>query len=345
MKLTPDQLARQVKAGKLEPVYFFTGDDDYRMLEGAQFLIKAFLPEALRSSNTSRIDLNSARVDGLLDALSALPFFGERTALTVIDPQKLGPKQLEAVVALLTPAVSGRLVIFISRASYKPKKPTALIKKLEAFATCVQFPRLRSSQAAGKVARVFKEAEIIASPAVINEIVEIVGVDLGRLLSEAEKITAYLGPGAEVTGATARTLCSAGAGQTVYQLVDKIIAGDTAGALEALSPLLRAGESPSGILYLIGANYLDLYLIKGGRQLPPYKSWLASKLKSQARDVSLEEIERAISLIGRAEALLKGGVGGSRRQRGMALSPSDTLFELTLRLCELRHTTAKSRAS
>lgn len=345
MKQSPEELAHEARTGKLAPVYFFFGDDDYRMQEAAQFLINEFLPEALRLSNSSTIDLNSARVDKLLDALSALPFFGERSVIVVINPQKLSPKQLETALALLTPEVSERLVIFILRAANKPKKTAAIYKRLAAVSTFVEFPRLKSNQAAGKLARIFKEAEISASPPVITEIVEIVGADLGRLLSEAEKIKAYVGPGAEVTIETARRLCSAGASKSVYDLIDKIVTGDTPGALGALTALLRAGESAGGILYLIGAHYLDLYLVKGGRQLPGYKNWLAPKLKSQGRVVTFEQLERAISIIARAEALLKGGVGDSLRQRGNSKPDSDALVELTLRLCELRQAPSKSIAS
>ncbi len=346
MKLSPDQLARQARSGKLAPVYFFIGDDDYRMQEGAQYLINEFLPDALRLSNSSKIDLNSAKVDKLLDALSALPFFGERTALVVIEPQKLSPKQLGAVLSFLTPEVSERLVIFIIRAANKPKKSAAVYKKLTAVSTFVEFPRLKSNDAARKVGRIFKEAEITASPAVINEIVEIVGADLGRLLSETEKIRAYVGPGAEVSIETVRRLCSAGAAKSVYQLVDRIVAGDTSGALEALAPLLKAGESGGGILYWIGAHYLDLYLVKGARRLPPYKKpWYIAKLKSQSRDVTFEELERAISIIGSVEALFKGGVGDSLRQRGTDKSDSEALTELTLRLCDLRQSPSKLIAS
>ncbi|MFQ5607521.1 MAG: DNA polymerase III subunit delta [Candidatus Zixiibacteriota bacterium] len=343
MKLSPEQLAREARAGRFSPVYFFLGDDDYRMNEAIHYLIDSFLPDQLRASNVTRIDLNSARVDALHDALAALPFFGERTVVTVIDPQRLNAKHLDTTLALLKPAVSERLVIFYTRAAHKPKKTISYYKKLEANSALVEFPRLRRNDSARRVGKLFKEADISAEADTISQLVEMTGGDMGRLLSETDKLMAYVGPGGAVTGETVRSVCSEGARRTVKDVSDVVVAGPTAGALAALGPLMSAGESATGILFWLGTHFLDLYLIQGGRSLPPYKmnkSWLVSKLKSQSRAMSVERLESAIALISRYEALLKGGAGASRRQRGIEMAPREALFELTMSLCQLRAASA-----
>ncbi len=336
MKQTPKQLARDITQGKIAPVYYFYGDDDHRMNEAIRFMRGKFLPASALVTNSSRIDLNSQKFTDVRDELMSLPFFGERSLLTIVNPQKLSPKQLTETIALLKTPVESRLVIFYTRAAKKPKSVSSLLKKLEAVATLVEFPLLTVADAQDKVMRAMRAAEIEIEPLAARELTEMTGCDAGRLTCEIEKLIAYASQEKTITLATVRAVASETVNRNVYQLVDAVTealsSGDGAKALESIAPVLEGGDTPTGIIYWLGAGFLEMYQVKDGRKLPPYRERFRGKIERQVSRLSLDQIESALSLITASEAALKGGIS-DRPTEG-----KPALYELILALCALSGT-------
>jgi DNA polymerase III subunit delta len=336
MKLTPKQLARDIAQGKIAPVYYFFGDDDHRMNEAIRFLRGKFLPAAAQMTNNTRIDLNSQKFTDVRDELMSLPFFGERSLLTIVNPQKLSPKQLTETLSLLKTPVESRLVIFYTRAAKKPDRRSSLPKKLEPVATIVEFPLLTIADAQDKVMRAMRDAKIEIDPLAARELAGMTGCDAGKLTCEIEKLIAYASEERKITVETVRSVASETVSRTVYQLVDAVVdalsTGAGAPALEALAPVLEGGDTPTGVLYWLGAGFLDMYLVKDGRKLPPYKERFRGKIERQVSRLSLQQIESALALITSSEAALKGGIS-DRPTEG-----KPALYELILALCSLSAT-------
>jgi len=337
MKMSPSQLAKAVVEGKFAPVYYFFGDDDYRMIEAIRFLREKFLPAGLFQSNSSRVDLNSQKFTDVRDELMAAPFFGERSVVTIVNPQRLSQKQVKEMLKLLETRVESRVVIFYTRAANKPNWKSKLPKTLEPIATLVEFPRLTIADAQKRVLRAMKTAGIEIEPAAALELAEMTSCDSGRLNCEIEKLIGYGAGAGALTVETVREVASETVNRNVYQLADFVVAGNVSAALEAFAPVLDGGDTPTGVLYWLGQGFLDLYYVKGGRKLPYNKERFRSKYERQARQWSLEQIETALSLIASCEAGLKGGISDGPTEGQAAL------HELILSLCSLAESQSPRR--
>ncbi len=320
-------MGKAVTQGKFAAAYYFYGDDDFRMNEAIRYIREKFLPFALQQSNSSRIDLNSQKFGDVRDALMALPFFGESSLVTIVNPQKLSPKQLTETQALLKVPAESRVVIFYTRAAKKPDRRSSLPKKLEIVATVVEFPKLTPIEAQNRATRAMQACEIEIEPLAARELAEMTSCDSGRLTGEIDKLIAFAAEEKKVSLQMVRQVASETTNRSVYQLVDYVLAGNTSGALEAFEPVLEGGDTPTGILYWLGASFLDIYLVKGGRKLPPYKERFRGKLERQANRLSLAQIESALSSITATEAALKGGIANGPTEGKAAL------HELILTLC------------
>ncbi len=327
--MSPAQLGKAVVEGKFAPVYYFFGDDDYRMNEAIHFIREKFLPAGLLQSNSSRIDLNSQRFSDVRDELMAVPFFGERSVVTIVNPQRLSKTQVKDLLKLLETRVESRVVILYTRAANKPNWKSKLPKTLEPIATLVEFPRLTIADAQKRVLREMKTAGIEIDTAAARELAEMTGCDSGRLNCEIEKLIGYGAGTGKMTLETVREVASETVNRNVYQLADYVVSGNVSAALEAFEPVLDSGDTPTGVLFWLGQGFLDLYYVKGGRKLPYNKERFRSKYERQARRLSLEQIETALSLITACEAGLKGGISDGPTEGKAAL------HELILALCSL----------
>ncbi|HSH00500.1 MAG TPA: hypothetical protein VLB27_10640, partial [candidate division Zixibacteria bacterium] len=162
----------------------------------------------------------------------------------------------------------------------------------------------------------------------LRELFELTAGDSGRLVNECEKLASFVGAGGVVSAQQVRDICAENPRRTVFELVDIVAAGDLSEARCSLEKLLTAGESPTGLLFWLGSHYLNLYLLREGRELAPQMRWLANRLRGQAKSFSSEQLREAISQIADCEAFMKGGV--SRRR---AESPREALEDLVRDLC------------
>ncbi|MBN4076274.1 DNA polymerase III subunit delta [Gemmatimonas aurantiaca] len=337
MKLSAAEFAKELKNDRFSPAYYFMGDDDYRMNEAIRFVAQSFLPKDLLSSNVSRIDLASVKFDDLQVELMQQPFFGERKVLVIVDPQKLSSKQLETTLKYISPGQLNQqgqldqIVILYTRAARKPKSKSAFFKRVSVLLPVIEFGILPRGDVQRRAAHKLGEFAITIDMQASAELFEMTGGDSGKLNAELEKLISFVGAGVggggNVTVETIQHVCAQGARRSVYQLVDAVVAGDIATSMSILEKLLTFGESPTGILFWLGNQYTNLYLVKGGRSLPYYQKWLEPRLKSQAYNLTFERIEFSISLIADCEAFMKGGVSSLKSS-----NPRDALSEVVLKL-------------
>lgn len=112
---------------------------------------------------------------------------------------------------------------------------------------------------------------------------ELVGGDLWALDNELDKIAAYAG-GEAADEATVSSLVSAARETKVWELADAVVAGNERKALTTMRRLLRDGEAPPLLLFMIARQYRQLLLVKdlrdrrAGREetlrvsgVPPFK--------------------------------------------------------------------------
>jgi DNA polymerase-3 subunit delta len=147
-----------------------------------------------------------------------------------------------------------------------------------------------------------------------------VGERQQRLVRELEKIALELGAGAEVSAETIDDLCAGSSERKAWTLADAVVAGDRAGAMQALVELRGQGERVTGLLFAIVRRMRDAYeiaialeagespsQIKGRLRMPPFA---ADRLIADVRRRDAETFRRALELLADLEVATRGGPGG-----------------------------------
>ena len=96
------------------------------------------------------------------------------------------------------------------------------------------------------------------APGVASYLIEISSDDITVLLSELEKLCAYV-EGGTITRATVDLICVKSVDASVYNLTGEIIDLNTASAIKMLSDLYDMRVEPMIILHTIAGNFIDIY--------------------------------------------------------------------------------------
>lgn len=167
----------------------------------------------------------------------------ERRLVIVRDVDKMDAAALERLAAYAKdPAPYTCLVL----SATKVAKNSKLYRAVAATGVTFEYAAPRRSEYAAEVVKLLRDrGRKIGMPAA-QRLVDIVGRDLRRLDSEADKLTAFVDGEQTVTEADVAAVASASADPSVFELTDAVGDRDTARAIRLMRKLL-ASETPLGI--------------------------------------------------------------------------------------------------
>lgn len=306
--MSPNDLIKELEAGRFRPVYYFYGSEDYRIKEAERSLVRKFLPR--QSFNFGYKNLSASREDikDILTELSVVPMLGEKQAFVIGDIQALTPAHIEKLFKMLDPPDPNRMVILISPADKTPRKDARTFKLLVEQATAVEFKKYTMAESGKKIRFILKENEIEIDSEALELLIELAGGDLGGIIGEVNKIIDYIGKGGRVTVADINEICSDYQSFENYVLGEKVASFDLEIALGTLHNLLRKGDRPSTLIFQLGEFFLGVYLVKNGKPAMMGKtdhSWKYRKFTGFFTNAQLEEI---IELTAAADRDLRGSI-------------------------------------
>lgn len=172
---------------------------------------------------------------------------------------------------------------------------------------------------------------------------ELVGLELGLLDQELARIALFVQPGETVSAKQVRELCGGWRNQTAWDLIDAMLAGDSADAMRLVDQLLRSGEAPIAMLgqvswalrrFATAARLLFLAKKQRERLTPqaalkqagflPYK---LAEAEAQLKHIGAARSQQLMDLIVESDMALKGSHSSPTRSR-------DALESLILKLSQ-----------
>lgn len=176
-------------------------------------------------------------------------------------------------------------------------------------------------QAPGEIKKVLAHAVKTAGRAVGDDVlqymIEGIGDDISKLMSEVEKLILYVPEGAEIEKKHVDALCSMRFGARLFDLNDAVAAGDTNRSYFILRSLLEEKEPPVKIIAILSKMWSQLYsarlLADSGAKtseiaaLLGIKDFAAGKLARQAAHMELQEIKDKIELCEEMDLSIKSG--------------------------------------
>jgi DNA polymerase III subunit delta len=254
----------------------------------------------------------------VLDELFTLPFFSRRRLVIVEEADTFVTKyrpELEAYVE--APSHSGILLLQVKTWT----ATTRLAKLVDKLGLAIECNAIAERQSKKVIvwltehARSRCDVELDASAA--NLLLELVGLEIGILIAEVEKLAVYVGDAKRIERADVAQMVGAGRVETIWKALDAAASGQAKVALELLDNLLAAGEPPVMLLAAMSASLLKVHHAGGlrGSRLPLDEAcriagippFAVEKTGRQHAHLGPRRVDQLPATLLRADLDLKGG--------------------------------------
>lgn len=308
------QALHRVREGQLKPVYLLYGEEACLQEEFVATLVDSALSPAERAMNLHRLDGRDTPLSEALALASVSPFGAERRVVMLKEPDFPPVEEGVWEKYLQHPVSQTCLVLVIPGKVDRRRRWFALLEKVGVTVECN--PLKEEDMARWVSSRVLAAGKAI-SPEAAWLIASAAGGDLRRAAMETDKALASAGEAPLVGLEEVERVASHVREGDIFRLVDAIGRRQQEVALVILSHLLRHGESPAKILFMITRQLRALYTVRSllEKGLPAEEvkrrsglsPFLAGRCLGQARNFRLKELEQAWEQLLQADLAIKTG--------------------------------------
>ncbi len=169
----------------------------------------------------------------MLDELFTLPFFSRKRLIIVEDADTFVTKHRKDLEAYVQkPSASGILLLQVKQWT----STTNLAKLVEKLGLAIECTALRDKDTAKIVAWLIEYAQARCDAhldkGAANLLVELVGLEVGILASEVEKLAVYAGSSKRIERGDVAKMVGAGRVETIWKALDAATTGQGGAALE-----------------------------------------------------------------------------------------------------------------
>lgn len=162
---------------------------------------------------------------------------------------------VEARVIELLPALgAGGSLVLVARDANKIRRLAAACAKVGAVLACPTLPERDPRAAQPWIEWLARERGHQIAPAAVTELAERAGTSLGVLAGELDKLCLHAGEGKRIEVAHVQAVVPATRMHEVYELTNRLAAGDQRGASAMLRRILAEGEPPVRLLAFLASN-------------------------------------------------------------------------------------------
>ncbi len=184
-----EAIVRDVRAGKIAPIYYLMGEESYYIDMLSDFIADTLLKPEERDFNLDVLYGLETNMAKIVDLARAYPMMAERRVVLVREAQALRSLEgLEAYLQHLTPTTV--LVFCHKKGTLSRNKSVA--KAIQKVGVMYESKKMWESQLPGFVASYFKRKGVAVEADAIRMLVAHVGSDLCRLASEMDKLAVSL---------------------------------------------------------------------------------------------------------------------------------------------------------
>lgn len=304
-------ITKHIKSGEFSHLYLLYGEEEYNIRKCRKLLTDNILNEPAEGNvNYHRFDGHSINISNLTEQIMSLPFFSDRQ-LIIVNGSGLF-KSSNNLCDSLCDMPDSTYIVFIESAV---DKRNTLYKYVKNKGTIVELNHETDRELpiwiAGYLNRYGYKITMRAAKLIISR----AGVDKTALTCELEKLIAYCADTKEIDTPAVEAICTSMLSSRIFAMMDYIVSGKRAAALNLYRDLVLAKESPSKILSLLTRHYNILAQIKDmlhetdmniAKHLS-IPSFTVKKYKSQAAMYNRYDIIRRINCCVEAEEGFKTG--------------------------------------
>lgn len=252
--LTIDDLRSELKGRKFSPVYLFYGEEDFLAGEAIDLIITSALAPEQQGFNLDVVYGSDADARDIVSHASSFPLMAERRVVVVKEVDKLVNKEL-LTPFIERPAPSTCLVLQAAKPDMR-KKPYAIVKRT---GTVIKCDPIRDYQIAGWIGTRVRQQGWEIDAEAVKILAAYVGTSLRDIQNELDKLYIFLGEKRPITPDDIRAVVGLSKEYNVFELQNAIGAKNLASAMEILTRMLDAGESPILIVVLLTRYFTTLW--------------------------------------------------------------------------------------
>jgi DNA polymerase III subunit delta len=225
-------LRKALQSRSFERAYYFHGDDEYLKDEMMRQMMDAVVDAATRDFNLDVRRGNEVDAETLLSLLSTPPMLAERRLVVVRDVQAMKKDARAALDRYLSAPAPDVVALLV--APMGVKADSSLVE----MTTAVEFEPLTGDRVPKWVVHhVTTTLKSKITPGAVDLLVSGVGNDLPQLAAELDKLASYAN-GAEIDEGAVAAIVGVRRGETLGDLLDRVLAHDAPGALAIIDHVL-----------------------------------------------------------------------------------------------------------
>ena len=190
--ITHEEILRNVRAGKIAPIYYLSGEEPYYIDKVSEYLVDMFLKPEERDFNLDLVYGADVTVNQIIELCHAYPMMADRRVVLVREAQAIRSLDgLEQYLAHSTPTT----VLIMCHKNGTLDKRKAAAKAIQQVGVLYENKRMPESQLPTFIADYARRRKVQIEPQAVQMLADHVGADLTRLAVEMDKLIMALPDG------------------------------------------------------------------------------------------------------------------------------------------------------
>ena len=183
--ITHEDIVRDVRAGKIAPIYYLMGEEPYYIDKVSDFIVDAVLKPDEKDFNLDIVYGADVTLNQVIELARAYPMMAERRVVLVREAQAIRSLDgLEQYALHLTPST----VLILCHKNGTLDKRKAAAKAIQQVGVIYESRRLYDSQLPAFIASYVRRKGAEMEQQAVQMLAEHVGADLSRLSAEMDKL-------------------------------------------------------------------------------------------------------------------------------------------------------------
>ena len=244
------KLIKEIKLGQIHNLYLFFGDEYFLIRETVDYIKKSFLCNEFDDINYSNIEGKETSLEDLIYSSKTMPLFSNKRLIVVKDFLKLmNTKKEEELFLQFIQGLPDHLCLIL--VSPKIDKRTKIYKSITKNGEAIEFKTFKGNL----LIRWIKQRFSVAGKKIDKEAAAFLASNFDRgleeLNSEINKVITYSGSKQTIEQSDILPIVRTTLENNIFLLMDAICQKDSPKALSILNDIIKEGEAPLWILFMI----------------------------------------------------------------------------------------------
>ncbi len=180
------QIVKKIKTGEIHPIYFLMGEEPYYIDKISDYIEDNLLAEEEKGFNQMVLYGRDTSIGEVVSNAKRYPMMAERQLVIIKEAQDLS-RSIEKLESYAENPQPTSVLVFCYKYK-KIDKRKKLYKTIAKTGVIFESKRLYENQIAGWIQKTLKSRDYSISPKAAQMLVEFLGVDLGKIDNELQKL-------------------------------------------------------------------------------------------------------------------------------------------------------------